>query len=466
VDNCPTVPNPSQADTDQDGTGDACEPVPVTVTIKVLEQDIRADFPTWAQHRQQPTTRLGFRGSGKYRSLGRIDLSVIPPGAIIDNVLLVYWTTSGNPGAVGPNGDVANEGATITVELKKMLKAWNYDEPFTYPASFSDNDTPATTGETSWNNSLFPPPGSSRVRQDPRTACSWPRWGRCPTPIDTRFDFTSPALVPLVQGWLDVPSTNHGYLLKAPNSQEFGPVANRKILCGKGFPWRPRPISIRPRRSRTGPRRGSPTTSREPARRRRPLPRPARRGCFVLPNPWDVGTALHLAHLGFQALATTSAGFAFSRGLPDDPAALPCDGVLAHVREIVQATPLPVNADFQSGYADTPEGVADSVARCVGTGCAGLSIEDASGDPASPLFPLDVALARLRAAREAIDASRVPVVLTRAARRGSWGSPIPPPWPGRGLPPTPPPGPIACTRRACARPGRSGPWSASSPPGP
>lgn len=149
-------------------------------------------------------------------------------------------------------------------------------------------------------------------------------------------------------------------------------------------------------------------------------------GCFVLPNPWDVGTALHLAHLGFQALATTSAGFAFSRGLPDDPAALPCDGVLAHVREIVQATPLPVNADFQSGYADTPEGVADSVARCVGTGCAGLSIEDASGDPAAPLFPIDVALARLRAAREAIDASRVPVVLT--ARCEAWLVGVPDPF--------------------------------------
>ena len=148
-------------------------------------------------------------------------------------------------------------------------------------------------------------------------------------------------------------------------------------------------------------------------------------GCFVLPNPWDVGTALHLAHLGFQALATTSAGFAFREGLPDDPAALSCQLVLAHVREIVQATPLPVNADFQSGYADTAEGVAENVARCVGTGCAGLSIEDASGDAAAPLFPLEVALERLRAARAAIDASGIPVVLT--ARCEAWLVGVPDP---------------------------------------
>jgi hypothetical protein len=236
TDNCPTEPNPSQTDTDQDGIGDACEPLPVTVTIKVLEQDIRSDFPTWAQHRQQPTTRLGFRGSGKYRSLGRIDLSVIPTGAIIDDVQLVYWTTSGNPGAVGPNGDVANEGGTITVELKKMLKAWNYDEPFTYAPSFSDNDTPATTGETSWNNSIHPATWELPGASGPTDSVLVATVGSVSNPIDTQFTFSSPALVPLFQGWLDVPSTNHGYQLKAPAHQEFGPVANRKILCGKGFP--------------------------------------------------------------------------------------------------------------------------------------------------------------------------------------------------------------------------------------
>src|ERR1019366_8431809 len=97
-------------------------------------------------------------------------------------------------------------------------------------------------------------------------------------------------------------------------------------------------------------------------------------GCFVLPNPWDAGSKLYLQHLGFKALATTSAGFAFSRGLPDSVQAVPRDTMLAHIREIVRATPLPVNADFQTGYAEDPEGVAANVTLCVATGAAGLSI--------------------------------------------------------------------------------------------
>ncbi|HEY0511047.1 MAG TPA: isocitrate lyase/phosphoenolpyruvate mutase family protein [Thermoanaerobaculia bacterium] len=141
-------------------------------------------------------------------------------------------------------------------------------------------------------------------------------------------------------------------------------------------------------------------------------------GCFVLPNPWDVGSALYLQHLGFKALATTSAGFAFSRGLPDEVSALPRDMMLAHVREIAAATSLPVNADFQSGYADEPEGVAASVALCVATGVAGLSIEDSTGDDASPLYEEGLAIERVRAARAAIDASGVPVVFT--ARCEAW----------------------------------------------
>ncbi len=148
-------------------------------------------------------------------------------------------------------------------------------------------------------------------------------------------------------------------------------------------------------------------------------------GCFVLPNPWDVGTAVYLRHLGFQALATTSAGFAFSRALSDDVGAVPRDVMLAHVREIAQATPLPVNADFQSGYADEPEGVAANVALCVATGVAGLSIEDATGDAAAPLYGRALAIERVRAARGAIDESGVPVVLT--ARCEAWlvGTPDP-----------------------------------------
>ena len=148
-------------------------------------------------------------------------------------------------------------------------------------------------------------------------------------------------------------------------------------------------------------------------------------GCFLMPNPWDVGSAIALARLGFPALATTSAGFAFARGRPDAADALARDDVLAHVREIVAATPLPVNADFQSGYANDPEGVAQSVAACVATGCAGLSIEDASGDPAKPLFDAKQALARVRAARAALDAEKSAVVLT--ARCEAWlvGAPDP-----------------------------------------
>ena len=141
-------------------------------------------------------------------------------------------------------------------------------------------------------------------------------------------------------------------------------------------------------------------------------------GCFVLPNPWDRGSAIYLEHLGFNALATTSAGFAFSRGLPDSVAAVPRDLVLDHFREIVGATSLPLNADFQNGYADEPEGVAKNVARCVATGVAGLSIEDASGNSAVPLYDSALAVERIKAARAAIDASGVPVVLT--ARCEAW----------------------------------------------
>jgi 2-methylisocitrate lyase-like PEP mutase family enzyme len=148
-------------------------------------------------------------------------------------------------------------------------------------------------------------------------------------------------------------------------------------------------------------------------------------GCFVLPNPWDAGTAVYLQHLGFEAVATTSAGFAFSRGLPDSVSAVPVNLVLAHVREIVEATTLPVNADFQNGYADDPEGVATNLALCIATGVAGLSIEDATGDDSAPLYDSALAIDRVQAARAAIDASGIPVVLT--ARCEAWlvGDPDP-----------------------------------------
>jgi len=133
-------------------------------------------------------------------------------------------------------------------------------------------------------------------------------------------------------------------------------------------------------------------------------------GCFVLPNPWDIGTAIYLEHLGFKALATTSAGFAFSRGKPDGGVSR--DEMLAHIREIVEATALPVNADFLNGFAHNPEELAANVKLCVGRGVAGLSVEDNSQDLAAPLYAKKLAVERIRAARAAIDASETGVVLT------------------------------------------------------
>jgi 2-methylisocitrate lyase-like PEP mutase family enzyme len=141
------------------------------------------------------------------------------------------------------------------------------------------------------------------------------------------------------------------------------------------------------------------------------------RGCFVIPNPWDVGSARYLQHLGFPALATTSAGFAFSQGLPDsgDGGALARDRNLSYIASITAAVDLPVSADFMSGYGLKPDDVAESIARCVAAGVAGLSIEDATGNRVSPLYDLSEAVDRVRAAREAIDQSGADVLLTARA---------------------------------------------------
>ena len=138
-------------------------------------------------------------------------------------------------------------------------------------------------------------------------------------------------------------------------------------------------------------------------------------GCFVIPNPWDIGSARYLQQLGFPALATTSAGFAFSQGLPDSEAALTCERNLAYIVGIAGAVDVPVNADFASGYGESPQDVADNVTRCIASGVAGLSIEDSTGDPSSPLYELPLAVERVRAAREAIDQSRADVLLTARA---------------------------------------------------
>lgn len=146
-------------------------------------------------------------------------------------------------------------------------------------------------------------------------------------------------------------------------------------------------------------------------------------GCFVLPNPWDVGTAIYLEHLGFKALATTSAGFAFCRGKPDGGVSL--DEMLSHIGEITAATALPINADFLNGFADEPEAVATNTKLCIAQGVAGLSVEDNTGNSAAPLYEKKLAADRIRAARRAIDASGIPVLLTGRCEAWLVGSPDP-----------------------------------------
>lgn len=137
-------------------------------------------------------------------------------------------------------------------------------------------------------------------------------------------------------------------------------------------------------------------------------------GCFVMPNPWDFGSARWLRGQGFKALATTSAGYAFTQGRADQD--VPRDMMLSHLAEIVKAVPdLPVNADFENGYADTPDGVAVNVKLCIATGVAGLSIEDATGRQDEPLYPFELAVERIKAARKAIDETGSGVVLTARA---------------------------------------------------
>ena len=133
-------------------------------------------------------------------------------------------------------------------------------------------------------------------------------------------------------------------------------------------------------------------------------------GCFVIPNPWDVGSAVALEQLGFKALATTSAGFAWSLARPDQ--GVERAEVLEHLRRVASAVGVPVNADFEGGFADDPAGVAESVELAAATGIAGLSIEDSTRGAEEPLYPIDLAVERIRAARRAIDASGTGVLLT------------------------------------------------------
>jgi 2-methylisocitrate lyase-like PEP mutase family enzyme len=133
-------------------------------------------------------------------------------------------------------------------------------------------------------------------------------------------------------------------------------------------------------------------------------------GCFVMPNPWDLGSAVALAGMGFEALATTSAGHAWAVGRPDGRVQL--DDELRHLRELAAAVEVPLNADFQGGFADDPDAVAVNVELAAATGIAGLSIEDSTGEDDEPLYPFDLAVERIRAARQAIDESGTGVLLT------------------------------------------------------
>ncbi len=144
-------------------------------------------------------------------------------------------------------------------------------------------------------------------------------------------------------------------------------------------------------------------------------------GCFVIPNPYDVGSTIFLQSLGFKALATTSAGAAWTLGLSDD--AVDRDTMLGHIRTIVEACDLPVNADFGDGFAVDPAGVADNVTRCIATGVAGLSIEDMSRDPANPLYDEELAVERIVASRAAIDAAGGDVILVARSEARRIGHP-------------------------------------------
>jgi 2-methylisocitrate lyase-like PEP mutase family enzyme len=142
-------------------------------------------------------------------------------------------------------------------------------------------------------------------------------------------------------------------------------------------------------------------------------------GCFVLPNPFDVGSAKALEHLGFKAVASTSAGFAWTIAKADNRVTV--DEVCDHLAAISAAVDIPVNADFEGGFAVEPEGVATNVARAVKTGLAGLSIEDSTGDKTKPLFDRNLSIERIKAARKAIDADKSGVLLTGRCEAFLWG---------------------------------------------
>ncbi len=193
-----------------------------------------------------------------------------------------------------------------------------------------------------------------------------------------------------------------------------------------------------------------PVTDTRYAERRATYRRLHDSGCFVQPNPWDVGSARWLRAQGFPALATTSAGFAWTKGLSDQDVSL--DQMLSYIAEMVEATPdIPVNADFENGYAADEETLARNVKLCIETGVAGLSIEDATGDPAAPLYDFDAALSRFKAARKAVDDTGTGVLLTARAEAYLHGHPDLCRRSAAASPPSPRPARTCSTRRVRAR---------------
>jgi len=232
-DNCPLIYNAEQADADTDGTGDLCD----TVTeIRVVDQDLRLTLPDVTQHRQQPSSRLGYRAGDLYRTLGWIDVSALPPDAIVDAVTVVYYTTSGDPLNINENGDSAPSGASISTELRQVLRPWNYDEPLSYSASQDDNQQSAGLGDTTWSYSALPVQWSIPGGSDATDIGGILATAVVPSLLDVRIEFSTAELATMVQGWVDDPSTNHGFMIKATDADEQSATDNRKVLCGKGFP--------------------------------------------------------------------------------------------------------------------------------------------------------------------------------------------------------------------------------------